>query len=177
MPLEKTSTSTDYTNLTENLEYVINIAENFNGVSVFDIHVEQEDMISMNMHLKYLKNFPLGHHSKLLSRVLPQIFEAELPNLPDYIKSRMFSTNQIEKITKATIQELESKGTIPSYLLDSNENIQKLYKSTAKDVQVKLQFIDFTDVHRFDLELCENYFNALGESDQLEIFELEPIKR
>lgn len=42
---------------------------------------------------------------------------------------------------------------------------------------MKLQFIDLNDVHRFDLELCENYFNALGESDQLDIFELEPIKR
>jgi hypothetical protein len=50
-------------------------------------------MISMNMHLKYLKYFPLGHHSKLLSKVLPEIFEAELPNLVDYIKSRVFSTN------------------------------------------------------------------------------------
>lgn len=62
--------------------------EDFDGNSVFDYHNANKDFIAVNMHLKYLKYYPIDHHSRLLAKIMPQIIENELSNIIPYFESR-----------------------------------------------------------------------------------------
>jgi hypothetical protein len=53
------------------LKYRIPMFEDFSGKSVFDYHDENKDYIAVNMHLKYLKHYPVDHHSRLLAKIMP----------------------------------------------------------------------------------------------------------
>lgn len=39
--------------------------------------------------LKYLKGYPIDHHSKAIKDLIPHFLSKGLPSLPDYLRSRM----------------------------------------------------------------------------------------
>jgi hypothetical protein len=100
--------------------------EDFSGKSVFDYHDENKDYIAVNMHLKYLKHYPVDHHSRLLAKIMPQIIENELSNTIDYFESRSVQTFSIVNYKRGTIPEMSTEGVVPALLLEKPENMEKL---------------------------------------------------
>lgn len=90
----------------------------------------------------------------------------------------MQQTLQIKNIEKATVQEeVNSSCSVAIHLWDSLENQAKLYFSGPKDKEVVLNYIDVPYVHCLSHPASEAFFKALGECEDLSIFELDLIKK
>ena len=65
--------------------------------NLLDYNKKQGSVIS-NEIIKHLKEYEFDHHSRALAKYLPTFIEYELPNLPDYLESRLMSTLESEEL-------------------------------------------------------------------------------
>jgi hypothetical protein len=146
------------------LKYRIPMFEDFSGKSVFDLHDESKDYIAINMHLKYLKYYPIDHHSRLLAKIMPQIIENELSNTIAYFESRSIQTFSIKNYKKGTIPDMNTEGVVPAHLLEKPHNMEKLIEKTKNYRLIEINYIDMPLVHSFKSDLCQDYFANLGNT-------------
>lgn len=76
---------------------------NLEGKSPFNLLEERQDFRSMNMILEYLAYYGVDHHSRAMIDSLPVCVEHSLPNLNDYLDSRILQTSHSKKITKGVL--------------------------------------------------------------------------
>jgi len=126
--------------------------------------MEQDDLKIMNIHLNYLKDYQLDHHSRMLYEFLPALVEGELPNLPAYLTSRTKSTFQTKEITKGDINDDENGGIVSGKLWEQENLFKRLYRNSATEVEVKVHYIDIPQVYCLGQPVCEEFFSALGET-------------
>jgi len=65
------------------------IIRNFNRDSPFDTAKQVLDYKSIDVMLKYLKVYPLGHHSREIKVILPHLIEKGLAEVQPYLEKRL----------------------------------------------------------------------------------------
>lgn len=113
----------------------------------------------------------------MLYEFLPDLVAGELPNLPAYLSSRTKSTIQTKNITKGEINDTENGGIVSGKLWEQENLFKRLYKSSATECEVQVHYIDIPKVYCLGQGVCEDFFSALGESEQLEIFDVTTVKK
>lgn len=48
---------------------------------------------------------------------------------------------------------------------------------TLIDRPIRVEFVDIPKVYHYDDDLCDNFFGALADTDQLEIFQRKAIQK
>ena len=57
----------------------------------------------MNQFLKYLKLYPIDHHTRATKDCLPEYISRVLSEFIPYMESRMKQTKNLERVTKASL--------------------------------------------------------------------------
>lgn len=65
------------------------ILPNYENESPLHIAKKQLDYKSIDTILKYLKGYSIDHHSKAIKDLIPHLIEKNLPEVKDYLNSRL----------------------------------------------------------------------------------------
>jgi len=128
--------------------------------------------------LKYLAGQGIDHHSRQISKFLPQILELEMTNFVSYMESRNKQTDQIVEYTRRELRDdHETPGimtadfwTLPSYVETT------LFTDSLKGADIKLQFMDVADIHEFS-EVGQQFFQIMQDTNCLELFDQELVRK
>lgn len=56
--------------------------------------------------LLLIKDDPIDNHSRAIVDILYQLVETELPGLKDYLKARMFQTQQLKTLNRGILKRV-----------------------------------------------------------------------
>jgi hypothetical protein len=73
-------------------QIIIPLIKNFKGESPLHIAYRKSDFKSIDIMLKYLSGYGIDHHSRAIEDLLPSLIEKELPELKNYLASRVIDT-------------------------------------------------------------------------------------
>lgn len=78
---------------------------NFLEQTVIHQCVKDGNLKTVDMMLKFLKNYPIDHHSRSIQELFPFFIEQSLPEFINYIDQRFLQTNQLKNISKGCLKE------------------------------------------------------------------------
>ena len=78
---------------------------NFNRKTAMHLCKEQTDFRAINMFIEYLSAYGIDHHSRAIVDLLPMMIEHSLPNLPDYLESRVKQTEYAAKLKRGLLRK------------------------------------------------------------------------
>lgn len=111
----------------------IPILKNFKGESPLHIALKKQDYKSIDIMLKYLSGYDIDHHSRAIEDLLPMFIEKEVPELKNYLISRVIDTKQTLAITKGLLKQ-DYKSIIENELWFRKLELDKqIIEETAAD--------------------------------------------
>ena len=90
------------------------IIRNFDGKTVLDIAIENQQYNLIELIFANLKKSPYNHHSRLIYHQIPQAIKMDIKGIGSYLDSRILKTTYSQQISKGFLKgnenELISKG-------------------------------------------------------------------
>lgn len=151
---------------------------NFAGNSPMDMLCDDNvnDFRTANLYLQNLAAYGIDHHSRLLVRQLPLLVEKELPNITTYINSRLQQTKDCLLLTKGNLKDsVDPPGVVAASYCLSNEH-ETIIERAQIESDLNLQYFDVPVIHQYSSPLCNKFFEALAETDDMGLFESKGIK-
>ena len=92
------------------IKYHVPFLKDFDNKSPMDMLLKNRDYRSMNMMLDFLSCYGIDHHSRAMVEVFSVLIEKELPNLANYIDSRLTQTIHLTHLKKGMIRKSDPPG-------------------------------------------------------------------
>lgn len=89
----------------ETIKYHTPFLPNVLGETPLHRCIQKSDFKSIDIILKYLKNYHLDHHSRGIEDLYPVFIKQDLPGFLEYIDNRILTTEQSRKITRGCLKE------------------------------------------------------------------------
>jgi len=122
---------------------------NFDQESPIHTAKKHLDYKSIDVMLKYLKEYPLDHHSKEINDIIPYLIDKGLPELPNYLEHRMIQTVQIKQILKAQLKS-NYEEVMPLQLWYNKSYFkERLIDEAEVEKRIKCEYIDLPDVYHY----------------------------
>lgn len=152
--------------------------ENFLGKSPLDLLLEASDFRTGNMMLQYLAAYGIDHHSRAVVKKIPLCISKKLPNMSLYLDSRLKQTKECRDFTKGVLlqENVNTPGvTIASFALSTETESIIVRKQVESDLY--LEYFDMPILHQYDQPICNEFFNALAETEDMSIFNNKGIQK
>lgn len=78
------------------IKFHIPFLPNLEGDTPLHKYISRNDYKSIDFILKYLKQYPLDHHSRGIKNLYPVFIEKKLPQFIEYVDSRLLQTQQLK---------------------------------------------------------------------------------
>jgi hypothetical protein len=144
------------------IKYHVPFLPNLDGKSPLHICKEKEDYKSLGAILKYLQHYPIDHHSRAIKDLMPLFIEKQLPELLDYLDTRMLQTQTLTTINKGCLGE-DSIGIEASPLCFNKEDLYKnLLKPSPIENRVKFEFVDMPGIYHYEDKTFQDFFEQLS---------------
>ncbi|CDW75557.1 wd-40 repeat protein [Stylonychia lemnae] len=163
------------------VKHEIPFIQNFKGVSPLHLCIYDNNYKSAEIFLQKLSNTPLDSHSRAIVDILHKFVENGIPSLGSYLDNRMIQTQQL-------INRGQRRGAILykddlEYAVSSCElwpdidNVDKLlFSNDPRESEVKLEFLDMPKIHSYNEVSGDEFFKALADSNDIELFSYRSIQ-
>mmetsp|Transcript_28428 Transcript_28428/g.27394 ORF Transcript_28428/g.27394 Transcript_28428/m.27394 type:complete len:281 (-) Transcript_28428:88-930(-) len=162
------------------ISYHMPIIKNFANQSPLDAAKEKHDYKSIDVMLKYLKAYPLDHHSKEVVNIIPHLIEKGIPELPGYLEKRMLQTEHLKTVLKAKLKD-DYPEIVPVWLWQSefNEDSKnnRFIDQEAIEKRIKCEIIDLPIVYHYQDQSFQEYFDALANTDNYDYFSIRAVQK
>lgn len=127
--------------------------------------------------LKYLSAYELDHHSRAINDLLPVFVDKSLPELPAYLDSRLVQSDQLKVIEKGCLK-VDTMGIITSHIwFEKKDFDNKLMTEKPIENRIKCDFLDIPNVYNFEHTVSQEFFKALSETEDIDIFSRKSIRK
>ena len=156
----------------DKVKYHVPYVKNLFGQDLMLRLANNNDFRSMNSLLAHLSCYGIDHHSRAIIHQLPKIIEYDLPELKNYLNSRLQQTEQVSKINRGHLSKNKSHKIIAASLVMSNEEIDKLIHEGDHLVEQELQldFYDLPYVSSFNQLVSQEFFDQLAKTTNMDLF-------
>ena len=167
------------------IKYHVPFLFNFEQESPMDMFFQAQDFRTMNTVIHYLSYYGYDHHSRVIQDTLPMMLQQGIPELGDYLDSRMLQTEKLSKIKKGCIQ---TEGEAPDICVSSfwveQEDIDQVLKKSPIEQDIRMEFIDIPNIHTFREvhshskdNISQKFFDCLADTEDMDIFNKQVIRK
>lgn len=159
------------------VQYTFPYLQNFKDECPMTLCVDNDLVKTANLLLKYMSGLGIDHHSRLLSKFLPNLLSFELANFVSYMESRNQQTDLIMQYTRREINpDNKTKGImVTDFWTEEKEIEAALFTPSQKGQDIQLQYMDIADIHEFS-QIGQEFFSTMSETPMLELFDLEIVR-
>jgi hypothetical protein len=132
---------------------------------------------SLDLFLKYMKLYPIDHHSRAIKDILDDIMKLDVPNFCDYMESRIQKNEFLKAIEYGNLIDESPAFMITSPLLDVEDYEKQLIdKNSDVDKKISLELLDVSHVFHFNDPLNDKFFDTLASIQKGDVFKLRSIQ-
>ena len=153
------------------------VLSNFNGESPLHVCVKKKLYRSLDLFLRFLKLYPIDHHSRAIKDILGDIMRLDVPSFYDYMESRVQKNTCLKAIEYGNLIDESPAFMVTSPLLDVEDYERQLIdKESDVDKKISLELLDVHSVFHFNDPLNDKFFDTLAATSKGDVFKLRSIQ-
>eukprot|EP00347_Sterkiella_histriomuscorum_P010355 403376619 len=164
----------------ESEKFEIPFINNFNNETPIHLCLKTKNFKSADIILQNLIDSPLDSHIRGILDILPDLVEADIPCLKDYLDGRFIQTDQIKAIRRGSINYAfgNDEYAVQSCELwpDRLAVEEKLFTKSQLDSEIKLEFLDIPTIHSFAGKNGQAFFNSLAGCSNMDLFACRSVQ-
>eukprot|EP00347_Sterkiella_histriomuscorum_P022786 403337167 len=161
----------------KSIKYHVPFIPNVLGDTPLHRCIHKSDFKSIDIILKYLKNYHLDHHSRGIEDLFPVFIQQDLPGFLEYVDSRILETEQSVKISRGCLKEDYPEILTANLWFNQQELYSKILQPKPVENRIKCSFLDFTSIFHQTHDKFLDLFSALAETDNPEYFNKKVVQK
>ncbi|CDW84989.1 wd-40 repeat protein [Stylonychia lemnae] len=150
---------------------------NIDGETPIHRCIKKSDFKSIDVMLKYLKLYPIDHHSRAIKDLYQSFIDQKLPEFIPYLDSRLLQTQQLRQITKGSLIDDCPEFVVSQLWFDQNTLQEKIMKPKPIENRILCEILDMPGIyHQNDKDFLK-FYQSLASTDEPDYFNKKAIQK